>query len=314
MLTFPRYSGRSGMRMAVFVSLLILPALCAAWETPVNIGDTINTSANEWYPVIAQDGSFMIFVSDRSGGLGASDLWISHWSGTAWDTPENMGSNVNTPWGESAPCLAENDTVLYFLSMDPSGLGGGDIWYSDLNGGLPGPKQNLGGPVNTASLECCPLPSHDGSLLYFCSFRVYGFGENDIWISEKNGSVWGTPYNAGGDVNTIGTDCPRWISDDDQTLVVCSTWPGGGYGNSDIYSTTVVGDSLGPLVNMGPELNSTWAEWGVGFGDNYGEIGGTIYFGSGRPGGYGNWDIWCSTSDPGALQQSTWCGIKQIPE
>lgn len=290
------------------IVIFALFSLASAWETPVNLGDPINTGYNEWYPVLAQDGSFMIFVSDRPSGTGGMDIWISYWNGTGWDPPENLGSNVNTAYDESAPYLAENDSRLYFLSTDPAGYGQGDIWYCQLSGGVPGPRTNMGQPINGPYYDCCPLISHDGNRFFICSDRPGGAGSIDIWISHKAGDEWEEPINAGSAVNTTGSDCPRWISDSDQDLVIVSTGPGG-YGYADLYTVTTVGDTLGCRTNLGPVINTPYAELGPGFLGNGGAVGGTIYFGSGRPGGSGQWDIWCS-ADSGALESSTWANIK----
>lgn len=286
----------------------VFASATSAWQTPENLGDVLNTQYDEWYPVVSEDGSWMVFVSTRPGGCGSSDLWISFREGGEWGQPVNLGAGVNTAWGESAPYLAEGDTRLYFLSMDPAGFGGGDIWYCPISEGVPGARVHMGAPINSAALECCPLPSHDGTRFYFCSTRSGGSGEVDVWISEGSGGVWGTPYNAGSAVNSTGTDCPRWISDDDQTLLICSTGPGG-YGGADMYSTGVEGDSLGAVVSLGPVLNSPVNEWGAGFLDNMGMLGGTILFGSGRSGGFGGLDIWSSTEE-GALDPATWGSTK----
>lgn len=290
------------------IAMVLIPACTLSWETPINLGETINTIHNDWYPVLAQDGSFMIFVSDRPEGLGGVDIWITYWTGTEWGTPQNLGINVNTSYLESAPFLAEDDTKLYFLSMDPSGQGDGDIWYCDLTGGVPGPKMNMGMSINGPYFECCPVISHDGSRCYFSSTRPGGLGEHDIWISEWDGSGWGTPFSAGTAVNTTGSECLRWISDSDTEVVFVSTGPGG-YGFADLYFASTSGDSLGPKTNFGPVINTFYAELGPGFLGNEGVIGGTMFFGSGRPGGFGQWDIWYSL-DTGALESITWGGVK----
>lgn len=205
----------------------------------------------------------MVFVSERPEGYGGRDIWISYKSGENWGAPQNLGANVNTAYDESAPYLADNDTIFYFYSTDPSGYGGGDIWYCPMSGGVPGARVNIGPPINSSSDECCPLPSKDGDYFYFCSSRNGGYGGLDAWISENNGGTWGTPYNAGDDVNSPGSDCPRWISDDGDTIVLTSTAPGG-YGNADLYYTAKVGGAFGVPVNLGAVINSSAHELGAG--------------------------------------------------
>jgi hypothetical protein len=263
------------------------------WQEPTNLGSVVNSAYDDWYPVIPEDGSYMIFVSERPGGYGSYDLWISYKVGGVWGAPENLGAEVNTAAGDSAPYLAENDTVLYFASFGSGGYGGLDIWTCPLTDGVPGTKTNLGPEINTGDLDCCPTVAYDGQTLYFCSDRAGGFGGTDIWVSEKIGDTWGEPYNLGNSVNTPQTDCSRWLSDDGDTLVITSS-RAGGYGQTDLWYTTRSGDDWAEPINLGPEINSYAYELGPGFYCNHGDVGGIIYFGSGRDGGEGGWDIWTS--------------------
>jgi hypothetical protein len=281
------------------------------WQEPTNLGPVINSVYDDWYPVIPEDGSYMIFVSNRPGGVGGPDLWISYKVGGEWEAPENLGAEVNTGTGESAPYLAENDTMLYFASFASGGYGGMDIWSCPLTDGAPGTKTNLGPEINTGNLECCPAVTSDGQTLYFCSDRPGGVGQMDVWISEKSGDTWSEPYNMGSVVNTAWTDCPRWLSDDGDTLVISSTCVGG-YGQADLWYTVKTGDDWNEPVNFGPEINSYAPEWGPGFYCNHGEVGGIIYFGSGREGGEGGWDVWMSADSDYANVEPTSLGRSKV--
>jgi hypothetical protein len=126
----------------------------------------------------------------------------------------------------------------------------------------------------------------------------------DVWVSEKVGEEWTVPVSAGINLNSPRTDCPRWISDDGNTLIL-STTRLGGQGSADLwYSENNAGD-WGPLVNMGSVINSAFEEWGPGFADNNGAIGGTIYFGSSRTGGHGGRDIWRSAYSTTAVSEAS---------
>jgi len=130
-------------------------AAFAAWQTPVNLGEPLNTAANEWYPFLAYDGSYMIFASDRPGGQGSVDMWYTVYEEGAWQAPVNLGGFVNSGSDDSVPFLAANDTRLYFVSDAPGGYGSFDIWWCAVSGGTPtSSKVNLGPPVNTAYLDC----------------------------------------------------------------------------------------------------------------------------------------------------------------
>ena len=123
----------------------------------------------------------------------------------------------------------------------------------------------------------------------------------DVWVAHRVGGVWQEPVNLGQEVNSYATDCPRWLSDDDGTLVVASTRHDG-LGDADLWFLLRRGDGWSTPVNFGAPINSFRAEWGPGFLDNGGELGGTMFFGSGRTGGQGRWDIWYSAfGNPGVL-------------
>jgi Tol biopolymer transport system component len=143
------------MSKYIALALTCAAAAFAAWQTPVNMGATLNTVYNEWYPLVSGNGSYMIFVSDRPGGRGGMDLWRANYANGSWQTPVNLGSFVNSGSNDSVPFLAENDTRLYFVSDAPGGYGSFDVWWCAMRAGTPtSDKVNLGPPVNTAYLDC----------------------------------------------------------------------------------------------------------------------------------------------------------------
>ena len=267
----------------------------ASWQTPVNLGSTINSTADDWYPVVARDGSFMIFASNRAGGFGDSDLWISRRIDGQWQTPQNLGSAVNTSSVESAPYLASGDSTLYFVS---GSTGNGDIYTCPLVNDVPGARTKLPYPINTTySLDCCPVLSRDGSQMYICSDRSGTYGGDDVWVSQRIGTSWSTPVNLGATVNTTADDCPRWLSDDGKTLLILSTRTDG-LGGADNWVTQNDGTGWSAPTNLGAPLNSTADDVGAWFVGGGGSMHGTIYFGSGRDGRFGGWDIWTADEEP----------------
>src|SRR5207248_2491861 len=67
------------------------------WSPPVNLGPTINTSANEVNAALSPDGLSLYFTSDRPGGLGGNDIWVSHrdCDDCLWGPPANLGAPIN---------------------------------------------------------------------------------------------------------------------------------------------------------------------------------------------------------------------------
>ena len=135
-------------------AILVAAAAFAAWQTPVNLGPTVNTAAGEWWPSISADGRYIVFASERGGGYGDVDIWRTDYSGGAWQTPVNIGATVNSSFGDNTPYLSPGESRLYFISNCPGGQGDYDIWWCPIAGGTAGPKTNLGPPVNTSGLEC----------------------------------------------------------------------------------------------------------------------------------------------------------------
>ena len=99
------------------------------WGTPENLGAPVNTAGREFDPFIAPDESYLIFASERSGGLGYSDLYVSVRSpnGT-WGTPINLGPDVNSATPDYTPMLSPDGRYLFLTS---GSAGTDDIYWID---------------------------------------------------------------------------------------------------------------------------------------------------------------------------------------
>jgi ankyrin repeat protein len=99
------------------------------WTPPENLGRRINTESREYDPFIAPDESYLIIASERPGGLGAADLYLSfREAGGAWGDPKNMGTAVNSSAAEYTPMLSPDGKYLFFTS---SRQGQDDIFWID---------------------------------------------------------------------------------------------------------------------------------------------------------------------------------------
>jgi Tol biopolymer transport system component len=78
------------------------------------LGDIINTPGTDADPYIAPDESYLIFCSDRQGGFGEGDLYISYNRGGAWTEPRNLGAAINTGEFEYTPLLSPDGKYLFF--------------------------------------------------------------------------------------------------------------------------------------------------------------------------------------------------------
>ena len=105
------------------------------WTNPVNLGPNINTESWESQPAISSDGRQLFFVSNRPGGRGGKDIWVSYKNANgAWMEAKNIGDKINTSKDDISPFLHWDNQTLYFASKGFIGMGGFDIFVSRLNG------------------------------------------------------------------------------------------------------------------------------------------------------------------------------------
>ncbi len=161
-----------------------------AWGPPVNLGATVNSSYQDITPGISADGLSLFFTSNRPGGSGSLDLWVSR-RGTKddpWGTSVNLGPIVNSAASENDPCISADGWTLFFGDYDsgpfrPGGYGGSDIWVTTratVSDTWSTPV-NLGPTINSSSLDSQPAISADGSTIFFMSNRPGGLGGHDLW-------------------------------------------------------------------------------------------------------------------------------------
>lgn len=156
------------------------------WGIPENLGPLVNSQYWESQPAFSPDGKTLIFVSNRPGGYGSSDLWISRLNADGtWTAPQNAGPVINTPESERAPFIHPDGQTLYFSSKGHPGMGEGDIFFSRAgsNGEWPEPV-NLGYPLNTEADEVTFLVDNEGKYAYFSSAAEGGYGLQDIYRAE----------------------------------------------------------------------------------------------------------------------------------
>jgi outer membrane protein OmpA-like peptidoglycan-associated protein/tetratricopeptide (TPR) repeat protein len=151
------------------------------WSQPVPFGATINTPSFEGMPSLSSDNRELFFVSNREGGYGGKDIWVSRFQDGLWQVPENLGPEINTPFDETAPFIASDNKTLYFTSNGHPGLGGNDLYYSRRSNGIWSRPENMGYPINTGSEEVSICVSPDGTKAYFSSDREGGYGGMDLY-------------------------------------------------------------------------------------------------------------------------------------
>ncbi len=156
------------------------------WSKPQNIGAPINSPYWESQPSISPDGKTLYFVSDRKGGYGSYDIYLSRYLGNGkWSNPVNLGPNINTDGSELSPFIHSDNQTLYFSSDGWPGFGEHDIFYSKkLTNKMFDKAKNIGYPINTSQEESSLFISTDGKKAMFASATLNGFGGIDLYAFE----------------------------------------------------------------------------------------------------------------------------------
>jgi len=155
------------------------------WLDPVNIGSPVNSSKWEAQPSISSDGKTLYFVSNRSGGKGKKDIWMSEkLPNKKWGKPRNLGDIINTKGNEISPFIHPDNKTLYFTSDGLLGMGGYDIFKTERkNDGSWTTPVNLGYPINTQFDETGLIVNAKGKRALFSSNR-YSDSGLDIYEFE----------------------------------------------------------------------------------------------------------------------------------
>lgn len=153
------------------------------WSVAVKLNKNINTKYWESHGFISENGDQLIFASDRPGGFGGLDLYISRKVRGDWGPAVNLGPEINTQFNEDRPFLIKDGKTLFFSSQGHENIGGYDIFRTDLqSNGLWNNPKNLGYPINTPDDNIFFMPTGEGKTGYYSLFKDSGgFGKEDIY-------------------------------------------------------------------------------------------------------------------------------------
>jgi len=218
------------------------------WGPPQSVGAAINTPAREQAPFISPDGHRLYFFSDRAGGFGGTDLYVSRRHDKdddfGWQAPQNLGSGVNSPFNENTVVLFEEGSagILYFNSNRPGGLGGTDIYASvRQDDGTFGPAA-LVPELSSAAQDAVTTIRRDGLELIMGSARApAAAGLFDLFVAtrERTSDPWQAPVPLAGPLNTAADEGRAALSRDATELYLTSGRPGGSGGNDLWVSTRI---------------------------------------------------------------------------
>jgi outer membrane protein OmpA-like peptidoglycan-associated protein len=151
------------------------------------MGGDINSPDWESQPSMSADGLKLFFASNRSGGMGGTDIWMcERLTGGEWSEPVNLGSDVNTADDEMSPCIAQDNRSLYFASNGHPGIGGYDIYVTRGSGKSWTKPENLGTPVNSEYDDQFFDPMVGTNNAFMVSDRPGGDGRLDVYAVVPN--------------------------------------------------------------------------------------------------------------------------------
>ena len=147
------------------------------------IQEGVNTKYLETSSSISSDGTTFIYASNRSGGIGGLDIYMTkQLPDGMWATPQNL-STINTPQDDDFPTLSPDGQTLYFCSNGLTGMGGYDLYKSkwDNENKEWADPENLGYPLNTSYDEKTISFADDEKHAYITAVREEGFGDLDLY-------------------------------------------------------------------------------------------------------------------------------------
>ena len=152
------------------------------WSEPEPLGPPINTDYWETSVSLTTDGSKMYFTSDRPGGFGGLDIYVSERQPDgSWGPPRNLGNKINTRGNEDAPFIHSDNKTLYFCSDEHPGLGGYDVFKSELKEDGWQRPVNMGYPINTPDDNFHFIVAADKKNAYYTSVQEGGIGKADLY-------------------------------------------------------------------------------------------------------------------------------------
>ena len=233
---------------------------------PVSLGEVVNSKWSDYMPSTNPTGRRIYFTSTRKGGLqveldeddeGDEDLYYTDKVGGEWKAPVLLSAPLNSRDNEGASAVSADGQMMVMTACNRAdGYGSCDLYIAYLNGDEWSFPQNMGNNVNSSSWDSQPTISSDGKKIYFTSNRPGGYGEEDLYVVElKNPEEWGAPKNLGPTINTPFTDMSPFISPDRATLYFASTGHPG-FGDFDLFKSTLKNDSWTVPVNLGTPVNT----------------------------------------------------------
>jgi hypothetical protein len=172
------------------------------WGKPKPFGPLINsTESFAGCPTIADNGN-LYFFSDRAGGKGNDDIWMSECVSGNYAEPVNLGDSINTVDFDLDPFIAPDESYIIFTRIDKERKGDSNLFISFIKENRKWTHAvNMGEQINSSGWEFCPTVSPDGKYLFFTSNRRLHESYSKIPLTfERKLKILNSPGNGSADI------------------------------------------------------------------------------------------------------------------
>jgi outer membrane protein OmpA-like peptidoglycan-associated protein len=290
-----------------------------------NLGNNINTRFDEIKPSVTVDGSRMYFASDKEGGKGKLDIYVSEYKDGEWQQAVNLGDRINTPDHETINGISFDGTKILIYGGFPGHMGNGDNYYFEKTDRGWSNIMHFPPMVNSKFYDSDAFMTADGFAVIFTSDRegVVGqrvakntrfhgsvAGNTDLFVTVRRGTYWQPPINLGPVINTPYAERSPFLHPDGRTLYFASDGHPG-LGKMDVFKSvrpnTNSWTEWSEPVNLGKDVNGSDDDWGYRITPD----GKYAFFStSNQPDGRGENDIYMITLPRGARPEAEVATIK----
>jgi Tol biopolymer transport system component len=153
------------------------------YGSAINFGENINSKGDEWGPVISEDGKTLMFCTDGRGGLGKHDIFISELENGKWQSPKNLGTDINSPLDDFDPVFLSDGKSIVFAS-ERGGVDNVDLYVAEWKNDHYAKPVVLDSAINSKDYWDfgCSVNPQEKNVLYFNSHNPdNGVGKVDVY-------------------------------------------------------------------------------------------------------------------------------------
>ncbi len=195
---------------------------------------------NNFAPFISLDGNSLVYLADVAEDNAITMNYTTR-VGVNWKDPVILPKSVNSRLNfMKGYALSADGLILYLSNMKTNGMGGFDLYTSQLIGNRWEEPENMLLPANSKGHDACPSVSLDGSTMFYMRCEKMDFNKAEacriLMMKKKANGQWGTPEELPDFVNTGNSQTPR-IMGDSEMLIFSSDRIQPNKGGMDLYYT-----------------------------------------------------------------------------